>query len=112
MKLYTTCLTCKNDIKIASSASTRPYLQMEKGDNFRVDCKHCGKIYNKHINDIKAKNNPLFLMIGLIVTLFVTAILWIYLGAIGTVTIIIPILFAKQEQEAVKAFNSYTIRRK
>jgi len=55
MKLVTRCKSCNKDIRIKSGASTRPDLQMEKGDEFNVNCQNCGKILKKHVNDVKAE---------------------------------------------------------
>ena len=57
MQLYTHCNSCKSTIKIASKAATRPDLQMEKGDEFTVNCQNCGAMQKKHVNDIKAEPN-------------------------------------------------------
>ena len=112
MNLYTHCKSCKKDIKIKSSASTRPDLQMEKGDEFNVNCQNCGKMKKKHVNDIKAKPNNMIILIGVGIGVLVTIFFWIYFGAIGTIGIIIPILFWQQQTSAAKLFNSYMIKRK
>ncbi|CAM1365318.1 hypothetical protein [Tenacibaculum xiamenense] len=112
MNLYAHCKSCKKDIKIKSSASTRPDLQMEKGDEFNVNCQNCGKMEKKHVNDIKAEPNNTIILIGVGIGILVTIFLWIYFGAIGTISVIIPILFWQQQMSATKSFNSYMIRRK
>ena len=112
MKLYAYCKSCKKEIKIKSSASTRPELQMEKGDDFNVNCQNCGVIEKKHINDIVAEPNKTIILFGILIGVFVTIFLWIYFGAIGTVSIIIPVLFWQQQNNETKGFNSYLIRRK
>ena len=112
MKLITYCKSCKKDIKINSNASTRPDLQMEKGDEFNVNCQNCGIIEKKHVNDIKAEPNKTIILVGIGVGILATVFLWIYFGAIGTVSIIIPILYWQQQMSATKSFNSYMIRRK
>ena len=112
MKLYTNCKSCKEDIKIKSSASTRPDLQMEKGNEFNVNCQSCGKMEKKHVNDIKAEPNKMVLLIGVGIGILATIFLWDFYGAIGTVSIIIPVLFWQQQMNATRGFNSYLIRRK
>ena len=112
MNLYTNCKSCKKDIKIKSSASTRPELQMEKGDEFNVNCQNCGKMEKKHVNDIKAEPNKMILLFGIGVGILATIFLWTFYGAIGTVSIIIPVLFWQQQMNSTKGFNSYLIRRK
>lgn len=111
MKLYTNCKSCKTEITIKSNASTRPDLQMEKGDEFNVNCLNCGKLEKKHVNDIKAQPNKLILLIGLLLGIFATLFLWIIYGAIGVLSIIIPLIFLQQQMSATKGFNSYMIRR-
>ncbi len=112
MKLYTVCKSCKNEIKIKSNASTRPDLQMERGDEFNINCHNCGITEKKHINDIKAQESNLIMLIGIGVGILATIILWMYFGAIGTISLTIPLIFWQQQMKAVKSFNSYTIRRK
>lgn len=112
MKLYTNCKSCKKEIKINSSASTRPDLQMEKGDQFNVNCQNCGKTEKKHVNDIIAASNKLMMFIGFVLGGLATLLLWIIYGAIGTVSIIIPLIFWQQQMSSIKGFNSYLIRRK
>ncbi len=112
MKLVTHCNSCKKNIKIKSSASTRPDLQMEKGTEFNVNCQNCGKIEKKHVNDVKAESSKILILIGVVIGIVVTVVLWSYYGAIGTVSIIIPVLFWQQQMNSTKAFNSYFVRRK
>lgn len=112
MKLVTYCKSCKKDIKIKSSAPTRPDLQMEKGDEFNVNCLNCGKMEKKHINDIKAEPNNTLILMGVGLGIVTTLVLLYFFGAIGTVSMGIPILFWQQQMNATKAFNSYRIRRK
>lgn len=112
MNLYTNCKSCKKDIKIKSNASTRPDLQMEKGDEFIVNCLNCGKTEKKHINDIKAAPKKTILWIGVLIGILATIYLWMIYGAVGTVSIIIPLIFWQQQASSVKGFNGYMIRRK
>ena len=100
MNLYTNCKSCKKEIKIKSSASTRPELQMEKGDEFNVNCQSCGKMEKKHVNDIKAEPNKMILLFGVIIGILATIFLWVFYGAIGTVSIIIPVLFWQQQMNS------------
>ncbi|WCO03530.1 hypothetical protein [Psychroserpens ponticola] len=112
MNLVTYCKSCKKDIKIKSNASTRPDLQMEKGDEFNVNCQNCGKLEKKHVNDIKAEVNNTIILVGIGIGLVATIFLWFFYGAIGTVSAIIPIVFWQQQMSSTKSFNSYMIRRK
>lgn len=112
MKLTTRCSSCKKDVRIKSGASTRPELQMEKGDEFTVNCQNCGKLEKKHVNDIRAEINNQIIFIGIGIGILSTVILWSMFGAVGTISITIPIIFWYQQMDAIKGFNSYKIRRK
>lgn len=112
MDLYTHCTSCKKDIKIKSIASTRPDLQMEKGEEFDVNCLSCGNLEKKHVNDIKAEYNNTLILIGVVIGAVVSIFLLNYFGIVGAIGTAIPILFWQQQMSAKKAFNSYMIRRK
>jgi TctA family transporter len=84
---------------------------MEKSREFDINCHYCGVVERKHVNDVKAQNNDMIIIIGIVIGIVVTIGLWLYFGAIGTISLIIPILFWKQEKKAVKSFNSYLIKR-
>ena len=112
MKLTTRCSSCKKDIQIKSNASTRPDLQMEKGAEFEVNCLSCGNLQKKHVNDIKAEPNNTIILIGAIIGIIASIVLWMLFGAIGTVGIVIPLIFWYQQMDATRGFNSYMIRRK
>lgn len=111
MKLYTNCSSCREEIRIKSLSQTRHELQMEKSREFDINCPNCGVIEKKHINDVKAQNNKMTIILGILIGIVVTIGLWVYFGAIGTISFIIPILFWNQENRAVKSFNSYLIKR-
>ncbi|NVK08465.1 MAG: hypothetical protein HWD89_05390 [Tenacibaculum sp.] len=112
MKLYTNCMSCKKDIIVKSNAQTRPDLQMEKGEEFVVNCLSCGRTDKKHVNDIKAESNGFILLVGLVLGGIMTSILWFFYGAIASIVIAIPLIFWQQQMKATKSFNSYMIRRK
>jgi hypothetical protein len=112
MSLYTVCKSCKESISVKSSASTRPELQMEQGDDFSVNCQTCGKVDKIHVNDVKSEINKTTIFIGLILGVVITIVLWVVYGAIGTVSMIIPLLFWQQQMNSAKSFNSFMIRRK
>ena len=112
IKLVTPCKSCKKDIAIKSVAATRPDLQMQMGDEFRVNCQNCGTFDRKHVNDISAKQNNLLLLLGIAISIAVSLLLWNVYGAIGTISILIPVYFWYQQMAATRGFNSYRIRRK
>lgn len=112
MNLYTYCKSCKKNIKVKSEAVTRPDLQMEKGDEFMVNCQNCGTMEKKHVNEITAEPNNIILMLGVGIGIVVSIFLWIYLGLIGILGIIIPFVFWQQQMNTTKSYNKYMIRRK
>lgn len=112
MKLYTICPNCRNEVKIKSTAKTRGDLQMEIGEEVTFQCLYCKENHKNHINKVRAETSNKFILIGLVISIFVSIILWFVLGAIGTVIIIIPGVFWYQEMSAVKSFNNYMVRRR
>ena len=64
------------------------------------------------MNDIKAEPNKTIIFMGIGIGIVATIFLWLYFGAIGTVSFIIPMLLWQQQMSATKSFNSYLIRRK
>lgn len=76
MTLVTACTSCKEEIKIKSNALTRPDLAMEKGDEFGINCPHCGKYQKKHVNDISARQNNFIIIGGIGLGIIVTLIMW------------------------------------
>lgn len=124
MKLYVKSVSCDEKMRVKSNASTRSELQMEKGDEFTINCPKSGKIVKVHVNDVMAEVNKLIILMGLIIGITVAVIIWTnyielggvklwrYYGMVGTIVGLIPILFWRQEMRAVKAFNSFLIKRK
>ncbi|WP_025742848.1 hypothetical protein [Aquimarina pacifica] len=112
MRLEFTCSGCKKQNKFTPVAPTRGDLQMKIGDEVKVNCLHCGKIENKHINRIDAVNDTKKLLLALGISVVVTFILLFFFGLIGTITFSIPLLMWIQENSLIKSFNSYKIRRR
>jgi len=84
---------------------------MDKGDTFNLNCIDCGSNSEIHVNEVSAKENFTIIIAGIIVSVIVTVILWQVLGAIGTITIGIPMLMWGQQAKSVSAFNGYMLRR-
>ena len=112
MKLYTSCPSCKKEIPVKHRATDRGQLQMNVGDEIRVNCMSCGTIARKHINEVRAQPNNTLILIGLGLGLIATAILWTIFGGIGTVSMAIPLLIWVQQSNATNTFNKFMIRRK
>lgn len=108
---YTKCPSCDKEQLVKAEASTRGDLQMKLGNEVRTNCNNCGKNYSSHINDITAKIDNRIIVGGAILSVIVTGFLWYYFGAIGTISIIIPGLFWKQQESGVRSFNRYKIKR-
>lgn len=111
MKLYSICKSCKRHIPIKSHASTRPDLEMERGEQFRITCNHCAIEQEKHVNDVRAKQNNTIVIGGIVLGGIATLLLLTVLGAVAVATFIIPILIYQQQQSSVKTFNTYRSRR-
>jgi hypothetical protein len=112
MKLFTNCIACQEQIAIKSYASTRSDLEQEKGASFRLNCNYCGKDQEKHVNDVRAKGNHLIIIVGIVLSVIVTILLWNVFGAIGGVSVGIPLLIWQQQNSTVNTFNSYLVRRR
>lgn len=111
MMLYKKCDSCKKENAIKSHASTRPDLEMEKGEIFKLSCAHCGKIQKVHVNDIRARQNNMIVIGGIGLCVLFTALLWKPFGFIATFTFAVPLIIWVAQNKAVHAFNSYRIRR-
>lgn len=112
MILYAVCPSCKTDIVVkSSSASTRPDLEQEKGETFRLLCSECGSEGSCHVNDVHAKTSSYPALFGIAISVVVTIYLWRILGAVSTLTFVIPWLVWQQQEKAARLFNSYKIRR-
>jgi hypothetical protein len=108
MYLYTTCKTCSARNTIKSNATTRPDLERDKGETFKVSCKDCAIDQATHVNDVKADMSSFPLVLGLIFGVLMTALLFI-VGWIAMVTIAIPMYIWRQQQNDVHLFNSYRL---
>lgn len=111
MKLTVRCQGCGEDINI-KKYPTRGDLQMHKGTEFPVNCQTCGKLFKVHVNDVRASVNNILLLIVICVDIVVTAGLFIFFGAISTLTSIIFLVIWGEEIRAVRSFNRFNVRRK
>jgi len=111
MNLFTNCKSCRKENFIKSSASTRPDLEMEKGEEFNIQCTECLVTNKVHVNDVSATENNNVIIAGVLLSIIITIFLWSFLGAIGTISVTIPILIWQAQSSSVNAFNSYMITR-
>lgn len=85
---------------------------MKEGDEIKLDCTKCGRADKKHINKIEAIVDLRLILLGVLLGLITTIILWNLYGAIGAISLAIPLLMWVQETKSTNSFNKYTIRRK
>ena len=111
MNLITKCNNCKDLNKVKANASSRAELAKNKGERFNWTCSNCGSIEEKHVNDIRAKQDNRVIMIGVGISIIVTLVLLNIMGVIGTITGIIPVLIWQQQSRSVHAFNRYMVDR-
>ncbi len=109
MKLFSICTSCKNSLNIKSNAVSRHDLIRDKGEFFVIQCNHCLKNQKIHVNQVRARENKIIIIGGILIGLLITIVLWNFLGAIGTISIAVPILVWRQQQESVHTFNKYII---
>ena len=113
MRLAYTCSACKKQNYLKQKAQTRPELQMKLGkDEVQVNCDNCGKLEKKHINQITAVIDNRVVLLGLLLGIIVTLVLWNTFGAVSTLSLGIPFLFWVSESRALSSFNKYVIKRK
>jgi hypothetical protein len=112
MVLRNLCTSCGKENSFTPIKTTRGDLQMEVGDEVKVNCKSCGKIENIHLNKVYAIADNKILIVGVILGIVVSIILWNMFGAIATATMTIPILIWVYENKMANNFNRYKIRRK
>ena len=111
MFLHTNCYHCKKKIPISSSARARTELEDELGAEFTVKCKNCGTKDKRHVNRVNASPNLMPVAIAVLIGVVVTLALWSILGAIGTVSMAIPLLAWYQQSSVAHKFNSNRIPR-
>lgn len=111
MHLSTICPSCKERTTIKSKASDRPELIKDKGETFNLQCQNCNKNHSVHVNDVRASPDMKVMGLGVIVGILIAILLWILIGAVGTISIGIPILIWAQQNKAVHDFNRYMTRR-
>lgn len=112
MPLITACPNCFKNFKVPYTAETRSRLQMKHGDDLRVNCPHCATIATRHVNEVYRSSNPVLIIIGLVLGVALTALLWNWYGRFTLISLGIPFILWQDQERRVKAFNGYTIRRK
>ena len=111
INLITKCNNCKELVKVKSNASYRAELSKKNGEQFNSTCLNCGTIQKKHVNDGCAKQDNRIILGAVLISIVATLVLLNILGAMGTITGIIPVLIGQQQSKSVHAFNRYMVSR-
>lgn len=112
MKLTFICSSCKTENTFKPKFSDRGLLQEKLGVEVKVNCTNCGKLENKHINKISAKEDTLTLILVTVLALIVTVFTWLYLGFAAGLILSLPVVAWVYENKAANNFNRYKIRKK
>lgn len=133
MKLETKCENCKEFIEFYENVSDRAELSFEKGNRIELCCKKCLMKNNYHPNQIKAKKNRLISILGFLIFIIGSILIYYYLGEfylehkesiesqknyssfgkiIGALAIpfVIFQLIENSQMRKIKRFNSYLIK--
>ena len=109
------CNYCKHENKVSVQENDRGDFQMQKGDFLKTDCVKCLKTEKTHINDIYGKESKNIVIGGFILGMSITILLlfihpnvWIISAAFIT----IPTLVFAYQNNLVKTFNHYRVKRK
>ena len=113
MRLQYVCVSCRQPNKYTPVAATRGDLQMKMGDEVQVSCKRCKEEQKVHLNKISAAVNNKWIVISFLISLIISLILWILFTGIWLIIAIpIPMILWAAENNAVRNFNRYRIRKK
>jgi hypothetical protein len=121
MRIFTNCANCDSQISLWTWDSDRVRLRMKHGSLIELKCKKCNVISKYEINDLKAKESKMALLVAVIIfvvgTPVILALLWnsiwkfgLY-SAAGLIAIIgIPIMIFgiinRSETNRVSTFNN------
>lgn len=109
------CNHCKHENKISIGESDRGAFQIKYGEFKEVTCLRCLRIEKIHINDIYGKVSKNMLIAGFVIGLLLTLLL-LYIHPniiiISSAIISIPLMVFIYENNLVKTFNNYRIRKK
>jgi hypothetical protein len=125
MRLYTNCHNCKKEIRFSSWESDRVELSKSKGDKIELTCKNCVQKDLYHINRIKATESKVAQIIGLIIFLVGTPLVFIWIwdyifqfayiyviaGLVGMIGVpfMIYSVIEREQRKKVRQFNNYKI---
>ncbi len=90
-------------------ATSRVDMVKDHGEMINYNCDKCGSSDKKHLNDVKARISYLPIIISIVIAIMVTMILWNFVYAVSTLSILIPIFAYQQQSNDVNGFNRYRI---
>ena len=111
MYLTTTCPNCKEQTRVKSTATDRRDLIRDKGETFNLQCNSCKENFNVHVNDVRAKSSHFIIISGMVIGILLTIVLWVFYGAIGAITLTIPLVVLAQQEKSVRDFNVFMTQR-
>lgn len=79
MRLYTKCSNCRSKLSFKENAPDRFVLAKKRGEKFKLNCHSCSKEVPIDLNDVKAEENKLLYTILLLLSVFATITILIYL---------------------------------
>lgn len=109
------CNHCKHENTVSISESDRGAFQIKYGDFKGTTCSSCLKKEKTHINDIYGKTSKNLIILSFTFSLLLAVITFlVYRNAIiiSSEIIGIPTLFFVFENNTVKTFNLYRIKKK
>jgi len=120
MKLFIKCANCKSIISFRTWCVDRVSLKMSKGDSIDLTCKQCNKSSTYDVDDLKARESKIAILVALAIFVIGTPVLliliWDYLWQAGIYTVLailfiigVPIIvfgiINKQDSQRISRFN-------
>lgn len=120
MRIHTNCKYCKSEISFWVWASDRVEIKKSQGDFLELTCKKCKQKGKYDIDQIKAKESKIALLIGLLIfvigTPTILIFMWDYIwkvGIYGVVSILFIVsvpsliygIISKNESNKIRIFN-------
>ncbi|WP_415372488.1 hypothetical protein [Patiriisocius sp. Uisw_047] len=92
MKLTCICNSCNAESTFKPKFSDRGLLQEKLGDEVKVNCTICGKLENKHINKLTAKEDSSILILVAVLAVVVDVLTWFYIGFAASLILFLSVL--------------------
>ncbi|WP_299214722.1 hypothetical protein [uncultured Dokdonia sp.] len=114
MTLYYYCSSCQKENSFKTTATNRFELQKERGSFINERCKKCGTVVKRRINRVHAKPNIWILIIGGVLGILLTAILFLFVPIIilvlaNSVVFSIPFIAWREQDKKASAFNKVMV---